>query len=450
MQPQLRPTPIQYYIGVQGEQVGPFSEAQMFAKIDAHEIPPDTLIWFEGLGGWQPLVSIESFRARIEKNISAVPPPPPPISAPSSESVMSFADGSAEPLFKDESTPEKTPHQKKKIIIGASIGGAILVGGLVYFLFFMGENIDLTQIGKKAKSGEGVKSREEKVRTALSELLLNPDASLQVLREVLKEKNNDAIGKEALEALLNYYKQRQRYVDAGRFLVELKRPSEAVKFFLMDNNSTKEAEVALYEAYQGTKEAFRKDFLLQDIQLLIGPLKNEPLAIERIKLLEKEFPGTDHPYHFYVLDQTQKIEKLFEKLNAYFVQTLTSYLNAELPEIRWATLPKLELVKEPVKEGKDNQYRITGRYKGDLQLNRDTLKNLHFLFWFYNDQWLLVDTNLTAERAKFSAEEKKRHQGELYPPGKILDLLETTFRTQYPKHAFHEDVSQIKKQAPIE
>ncbi|MCB0418549.1 MAG: DUF4339 domain-containing protein, partial [Bdellovibrionales bacterium] len=42
----------QYYLGIDGDQTGPYSEADIIEKIQSQTIPEDALVWHEGLSAW--------------------------------------------------------------------------------------------------------------------------------------------------------------------------------------------------------------------------------------------------------------------------------------------------------------------------------------------------------------------------------------------------------------
>ncbi len=64
-----------YYIGVQGVQSGPFSEAVIREKIARGEIPAGALCWVEGWSEWRPVVSV--FPVGDGASMPAPPPLPP-------------------------------------------------------------------------------------------------------------------------------------------------------------------------------------------------------------------------------------------------------------------------------------------------------------------------------------------------------------------------------------
>src|SRR5262249_6023057 len=123
---------------------------------------------------------------------------------------------------------------------------------------------------RKASAEVDEERRAADFRKAQAELLLSPETSLATLRRIISKDSTDKVGRDAVDVVVTYYKQTQRPADAGRLLMEAKRPAEASKFFLSDPPSYSEAETALYAAYQSSKEPTRRDFIMKDIELLLG------------------------------------------------------------------------------------------------------------------------------------------------------------------------------------
>ncbi len=69
------------------------------------------------------------------------------------------------------------------------------------------------------------------------------------------------------------------------------------------------------------------------------------------------------------------------------------------------------------------------------------------MFWLVNEQWFIVDTNLTKERARFAKEEQKKHESTVVTASEMLQGLETLFKTQFPGKGLHELVIPPKRQA---
>ncbi len=367
------------------------------------------------------------------------------------EDDSSFAAESAgRPVFSDEGSFGAPKKGKSRavgmlflLILSTICGGAALyyTGSLDTFLN-RDEDTPLVLQKKNAAGGNAQElagTRDNRARRALSELLLKPEESIAILTGVAKENQTDAIGTEAIKTMVDYYKQRQRNADAGRLLMELKRPKEAADFFLLDVATYGEAEPALFSAYSGSQELSRRDFLLKDIDILLGPLHNPTLASERIQLLAKDFPNERHPYSYYLKTTDQKIADIFQRISFHFVQGLLAHMATEMPQINFISRPVVE-----IKRDKTGGYRIVGSYRGEVGLSQEKLKDIHFTFWLFDEQWAVVDTNLTIEREKFSRQLRKKHEPEVLPSEKMLSYMENTFKTLFPGSALHETLSADK------
>ncbi len=69
------PVPVQqWYLGVDGQQQGPFTGPDLPAKVSSGELSPQTLVWTAGMDNWQPAAEI----AALAPVLSIAPPPLPP------------------------------------------------------------------------------------------------------------------------------------------------------------------------------------------------------------------------------------------------------------------------------------------------------------------------------------------------------------------------------------
>jgi len=68
------------------EQVGPFSKDLIRQIHEGGQLSPETLVWREGMSGWEPAGSIPE----LEISNQPLPPPPPPPTTPSESKVVSF------------------------------------------------------------------------------------------------------------------------------------------------------------------------------------------------------------------------------------------------------------------------------------------------------------------------------------------------------------------------
>jgi len=478
----------QFFLGVGGNQTGPFTEEEVKEQIRQKVVPSDALVWYEGLPDWQPISSIEYFaedfggsapepRAKASTTPGGFKPldeepesadtggdddGPAPIQTGAKRKkargkgaagdYSTFASGDrVATVFSDEGAFSGSGKKTNKVgllfmLLVVSVGGGgFYLHSTGQLLPMLGMEEPAAFVPPKATPGAAATAaaekgnREARARRALSELLLKSDESIRILTEVARENPDDGIGNEAIRSLVDYFKQRKRMGDAGRLLMETKRPKEAAEFFLAEPPSYEEAEPALFAAYATTTEPSRREFLVKDINLLLGPLKNLALATERIKLLEKDFPRERHPFGYYLKTPDQKIADLFQRISFHFVQSLLAHLMSEMPQINFVSRPLVE-----IKKDKKGGYRVVGSYKGDINLSQDNLKGIRFTFWLFNEQWAVVDTNLTIERERFSRQERKRREGEVLPADKMLSYMEETFKTLFPSSALHETVAADK------
>ncbi|MCK9921964.1 SPFH domain-containing protein [Frankia sp. AgPm24] len=68
------PTAEQWFVGVNGQQLGPFDRAQLAARVADGEVRPDTLVWKAGMAQWAPAGQV----AEVAPLLANVPPPLPP------------------------------------------------------------------------------------------------------------------------------------------------------------------------------------------------------------------------------------------------------------------------------------------------------------------------------------------------------------------------------------
>lgn len=483
-----------------GEQTGPFTESELIRQIQQQIIPEDALVWYEGLGDWMPLSEIPSFAAAFSGGATSAtstlagPAAAAPTNVTSAtrtaelptddfltledakkgkkqkkkkkkdaddaeaegpSTYSSFAQGAElKPVFSAKSATIGKAAFSLPQIRSMLVVGVLLAVGSVVAVFWddimsvygsMGKMaqsvLDGDADAKKKKDALGGSpapgsKREGDFRTAQSELLLKPEASLQVLKKVVAENPEDKIGKEAMEVALSYYRQTQRFSDAGRLMLQAKREEEAAKFFLQEPPSFPEAESALFTAYEKEKDPVKKrELLVKNIEILLGPLARLPQAVERIRLLEKEFPNQAHPFGYYLKSDQEKIGEMFNRVSFHFVQTFIQFMTTEFPAVSLAKRPIVEVIKE-----KSGVYRVVGRYRGDVQLNRDELKDIVFIAWFDGASWQLVETNVTGERRKVASVEKSRQKEKTFTETAMLDFLQNVFKLKFPKAALHDPV----------
>jgi hypothetical protein len=87
-----------WYVGKGGQQLGPFSTADLKAKLATGELSSADPVWKEGMAGWAAMGSLPDFAGAAP----AAPPPPPMVYAPAPPSAVGkffhdlFAGGTAE------------------------------------------------------------------------------------------------------------------------------------------------------------------------------------------------------------------------------------------------------------------------------------------------------------------------------------------------------------------
>lgn len=468
----------EYFLAIDGERQGPFREPEILEKIQAGTLPPETLVWYEGLEDWSPLDSIETFRDAIGDFSDSEKHPPPPENTeisesgieqqggaeqPPSESTESdsfgqaptFAkrDAVASPVFDEDASQISHSHFLSQRMILVVMGMLLLLlASVAGFYVWSNFRPSLNQLkaadpqsaGKPKLSPQAI--REAQFQKGLSDIFVNPQQAVELLTKLALENMEDKPGKEAWKAVLDYYKRMKRYQDAGRWLLKGKQPLDAAKMFLEEPPSYPEAESAYFIAFEQLKDpAQKREALVESIRILLAPLANPVLALQRIQLLEREYPGIPHPYKYYLRGPEEKMVDLFGRLSFFFVQSLLDFLDSELPQLKLSLRPSMELRKDNL------LYRIVGKYKGEVHLNRDHLTQIYFLFWLHEGRWHLVDTNVTAERKKYSALEKEKLRGAALPAPKMLAYLESLFQSQFPDHALHEgvDLNDLKRKKKI-
>ncbi|NBX75264.1 MAG: DUF4339 domain-containing protein [Proteobacteria bacterium] len=440
-----------YFLGVEGEQTGPFSEADLRSQISQGTLSPDTLIWWEGQSDWQRIGDISKFKSLFESPVQPAPSKAPMVrttpeleeytvggSHPTLDWIATFARTGKEPTPIYDSKESYFKHEKAIPVKSAVLALAVcLVGFGVWAVFKFSATSERKTTKKQAvPKDQALQKRRQLLAQATSQLLLNPTTSIQQLNDLINQNSKDNEGKEAAEVLLNYYRQNKQLESAGDLLSKLERYSEAAKAYSSDPKLVAKTEPALFKAFQGTTGKDSADFLLEDIRLLIKPLDKLDVAKERIALFEKTFPGLTHPFSYYQIPMDQQITNIFTRLSSAFVGMLTKHISEEFPQITLASRPLVE-----IKRNSAGGLRIIGRYSGDLILRTDRMKGIFFLYWLVDNQWLLVDTNLTTDRQRFAAATRKKYESVVLQPGQMLSFLEGQFRQLYPNQGLHELVS---------
>ncbi|MEZ4750820.1 MAG: DUF4339 domain-containing protein [Bdellovibrionota bacterium] len=486
----------QYYLGIDGDQTGPYSEADIIEKIQSQTIPEDALVWHEGLSAWTAISSIPAFASALGgggSNPFNAPPPPaavqaaaPPTASPSMPGGVSAlpspeddgqqdhqpeapaSDRATRPLratgpsgldvnatstFAGPGQKVETVFKGKEAVfsrpafITTRLGMTILFvsffGALAFGIFYWRVKFSAVQesIVKSTKQGLRVRlTRAQQVRQALSELIIKPNDTLPRLEKIVEEDPTDAAGTEALEAAIDYYRRNRRYIDAGNLLMKAKKPLKAADFYLYDPPNFQRAETALFAAFENSKDnEVRFDSLVRNINLLLGPLnsaESREKAGGRIQLLAREFPNRQHPFGYYLKSTSEKLKIMFDRLSFHFTEGITNLLEADFPDITLAGTPDVKLEKN--NQGK---YRVVAVYTGDVLLGRDRLKNITLTFWAVTDRWYLVDTNLTSERRRWALSQKRKILNEVITAGAMLDFLESIHLNRFPKISLHESLT---------
>ncbi|MCB0403520.1 MAG: DUF4339 domain-containing protein [Bdellovibrionales bacterium] len=485
----------QYYLGIDGDQTGPYSEADIIEKIQSQTIPDDALVWHEGLSAWTAIHSIPAFASALGgAGGSAAPPPPsiaqvaaqPPAATPSMPGGVSAlstpedegyeshqpeapaSDRSGRPvratgpsgLDVSSTSTFVAPGQKVETVfkgkeavfsrpafmttrLGLTLLFVAFCASLGFGIFYWQVKFSSVEqsIVKSTKQGLRVRlTRAQQVRQALSELIIKPSDTLPRLEKIVEEDSSDAAGTEALEAAIDYYRRNRRYVDAGNLLMKAKKPLKAADFYLYDPPNYQRAETALFTAYETSKDNdARFDSLVRNINLLLGPLngaESREKAGGRIQLLAREFPNRAHPFGYYLKSTEEKLKIMFDRLSFHFSEGITNLLDADFPDITLAGTPEVKLEKN--KQGK---YRVVATYSGDVLLGRDRLKNITLTFWAVTDRWYLVDTNLTSERRRWALSQKRKILNDVITPGAMLDFLESIHLNRFPKISLHESLT---------
>lgn len=451
----------QYYLGIGGQQSGPFSEADLIEKIKGQSVPKDALVWCEGMPNWVSLSSLPQLKPAptqpsepktLYNTPTAAPKPatnPTAMSAPFAKPSVSqilenkpdnkktakVGKGKIETVFSsEEATFTSSPFiiYRMEFIIGGLI--LLCLGTLVGF-YIVATSVGNSKFKLSLKSTDPVNQREISLRKIQSEFILNPANSSKELEKLILENPHDNVSKTALQTVINYYKSSQRFAEAGRLLISLHKPEEAYVYFLQDPQTIKNAEQALFLAYGATNDkALKQKYLLENIQILVSKLSDYTLATQRIVEFDKNFPGVPHPYGYYLKSPQEKIKDIFSRLEKIFAKTQLTYLDSIIPRVQFDHPSRTEIKKEPL------GYRIIGSYFGDISLNQDKLSQIYFTFWFYNQEWQLVDTNLTPDRKRWSEKEKIKREKEYYTEVTLLSALEQIFKKHYPKNSLHETV----------
>lgn len=420
-----------YFLGLGGQQSGPFSDDEVNAKITAGEAKADSLIWYDGLGEWQRLDSITFFQAALKTGRAPVasfaPPSPTPKAATGSTEPPDL-----KPVFSSEEAVFFRRTGPRPQVIVAGIALLLLGAGVMWYLESGEEVLPEAQVSK----GSDPTTRPNRLKKADADYLLNPAQIPADYEKLIAENPKDEFGKKAAAELESIYTKRRMLLPLARLMMQLGRPAEAVAPFKEEKDYAN-AQIAAFKAYELEKDpAQRKAFLNQSIELLTGPLQDIPTATARIRQFEKDFPNEHNPYAYYLLSEEKKMADLFDRTSFFFVENLVAHMKAEFPQVRLSGRPIVGIVREAT-----GKYRITGSYKGEVTLSLDRLHDIRFEYWLAGGDWHLVGTNITRERQEWAKANRTKHMGESSTGPALLVYLEGVMRAQFPKLGLHQKVS---------
>lgn len=441
---------IEYFLGIEGEQKGPYSKDVVLQMLSQGEITEETPIWIQGMSDWTSVGNLDEFKpvpakpVSENRSLSELATAEQPETRPKKSASFKPMNPAApfETVFSGEEQFEKS-NAKDSISRLLAFGVLILLAGAGIVFMNQSQDPKKPEIAQNPKKPKALQIRTLELSKLQTEFNKDPVAKTPAILELIKANPRDNVGLEALEILLTYYRQQQQFIEAGKALMMANRPAEALEYFLKDPPDFEQAAKAYEGAANSSKGEEKKAYLIKEIDLLIGRLGNLEKANEQIKVLSTEFPGSPHPYQYYLKNTEERIADIFSRISFNFTDTLNSYITAELPQIQFSEKPLVQIIKS-----KNGTYRIVGSFKGPVNFRNDNLPNIFFVFWWWNEQWTIVDTNLTKERAQFAQQEQKKHSSEVLTANELLRTLESIFKTQYPGKGLHEQVSAPKKVQP--
>jgi hypothetical protein len=440
---------VEYFLGIEGEQKGPYSKEAVLQMLSQGEITEETPVWFQGMSDWTSVGNLDEFK----------PVPQEPVSENRSLSELEIAKEEApankslpfkrmsptapyEIAFSGEEQVERSKSNDSisRLLV---LGVFVLLAGAGIVLMNQSRDSQKTEVAQKPKKPTALQIRTLELSKLQTEFNKDPVNTAPAILQLIKADPKDNVGLEGLEILLTYYRQQQQFREAGKALMTANRPGEALEYFLKEPPDFEMAAKAYEGAANSAKGEQKKEFLIKEIELLISRLGNLEKAIEQIKVLNAEFPGVQHPYQYYLKTTEERIADIFSRISFGFTDTLNTYISAELPQIQFSEKPLVQIIKD-----KNGAYRVVGSFKGPVNFRNDNLPNIFFVFWWWNEQWNIVDTNLTKERAQFAQQEQKKHSSEVLTAPELLKTLENIFKTQFPGKGLHEQVSAPKKIQP--
>lgn len=423
-----------YFLGIGGEQSGPFSESEVNDKITSGQAKADTLIWYEGLGEWQRVDAIAFFQANFTKNKPAggVGLAKPMGASGASAASSSESEVELRPIFSSEEAVFYKRRGPSPVLLVAGALVLFLGGGLFWYLDSGEEDFQVRRLAHQID----LTTRSARYQKAESDYLLNPSVVPEDFHKLITENAKDDFGMKSIASLEAIYKKKHRLRELADLYLKVGRFADAVAP-LLEEKAYPEANQAATQAYNAsTEKAVRRKMLTTSIEVLTGRLQDLPAAIAKINQLEKEFPNEPNPFSYYLLSDEKKMADLFNRTSYFFVESLLAHLKAEFPELKLATRPVVSIVREP-----SSRYRIAGSYKGEVQLKLDKLRGIRFEYWLVGSEWYLVSTNVTAARADWARGNRTKYQSQTLASQGMLGYLEGVMRTQFPQLGLHEKVS---------
>ncbi|MSP18630.1 MAG: DUF4339 domain-containing protein [Bdellovibrionales bacterium] len=440
---------VEYFIGIEGEQKGPFSFGDIQGMISRGEINSKTPIWHSELSEWECVEGLKEFISEtLEDKIA------PNLNSPMQLETKNRKQFSAanNPL-KNKTSTEPDPCETifsgkidlERTSENKTLKGWVIIGGVIVCLMAGAAFNVLTQTAPpEAVSKKTVKlsaSQQRGLSLSQAQIKFNkePESGIPELITILKVNSTDNVGLEALETLLSHYRQKEMASESGKILMIAKRPLEALVYFLQEPRDLVGAETAYEEAANMAKGNERKELILKQIAMLLGSVGGMERATNLIKLLDQEYPGTQHPYQYYLKSTEAKIADIFARTAFHYSDTLGEFLVSNLSQVSLVEKPLLRVTKDKL-----GSYQISATYKGPVNFHNDRIPNVFFVFWLSNEQWLIVDTNLTKERTAAAKEARKNHLTDGLTANEILQGLESLFKTQFPGKGLHEIISSQK------
>lgn len=417
-----------FFLGIGGQQAGPFSDAEVSDKIISGEVRTDTLVWYEGLNEWQRADTIAYFQPAFKKPKKAKVG-----SALAGPGKTELTSESLRPVFSSREAVFSRRKGPRPLVL--AVGGLILAAGFGAF-WLMDQESAAPKLQATGLKKLDLTTRPGRLHKADADYLLNSTVIPDDFLRLVTENSTDEVGKRAAAQLEAIYKKKNRTRELAELYEKVGRHEDAIAPFMEDKLFV-EAERNAYQGYEkASDKKLRRRMLMKSIELTTGPLQDIKNAIPRIRKLEAEYPNEPHPYGYYLLSPEKKIADLFSRTSFFFVENLITHIKAEFPQLKLGGRPSVAVIKE----GPD-RYRIVGTYKGDVVLNYDRLKKIRFEYWLVVNDWNLVATNVTTEREAWARTNRGRHIDTVRSADVLLLYLEGVMRARFPKLGLHDRVS---------